>query len=398
MLIENRLRDDCGDPLLLSLINDDLESFKNIINQKKEGNFNGCVDNPPFSFFTLFDIKFPYISAAAILNSIKIFRFLYDSGISLASTSESGATVIQSAALNPCPEILEILQKENVDYEEGAATFVRCFNFDRFTKYKDLFLTDKSLFTMSPTKSTPLVQSVMCNNFLVFKYCIEKNVDINQSDGFNATPLSIACQAGTFILVKVLVELGADLKKNTPLVFAAACGHSEIVKYLLTIPEIDVNISMDNEMTPLRAAITNSHGQTVDLLLNYPKTNLEMLFKNGKSYINYAAEQNDVSILKNVIEKVSKKIPLKSHAVSPLLSSIMADMTDSTKFLLSLDEIDYYKIIQNHDISALWMAVKFSQYEIASLLVKEKHVKVTANEIDLARSNNDEKMIKLLTS
>ena len=68
---------------------------------------------------------------------------------------------------------------------------------------------------------------------------VEQGVDKNQVGGYyRDTPLSVAAENGHFMVVRYLVEQGADLQKVshfdwTPLLNASRCGHFEVVRYLL---------------------------------------------------------------------------------------------------------------------------------------------------------------------
>lgn len=66
---------------------------------------------------------------------------------------------------------------------------------------------------------------------------LETGIDVLDNNGF--TPLHWACHYGQLCSVQVLVECGADVNKRaldmvSPLLLAAAGGHHEIVRLLLT--------------------------------------------------------------------------------------------------------------------------------------------------------------------
>ncbi|OHS99334.1 hypothetical protein TRFO_34239 [Tritrichomonas foetus] len=82
--------------------------------------------------------------------------------------------------------------------------------------------------------------------------------------------------------------------------------------------------------------------------------------------------------------------------ISPLLCATVAGMPTSFRFLLTVDGIDPNNVDKTSGVSALWLAVMFNQYEIVSILVDEFCCKVSANELDLAKRNNNEEMLSLL--
>ena len=126
------------------------------------------------------------------------------------------------------------------------------------------------------------------------------------------------------------------------------------------------------------------------------KTDLNKRFKDGSTYINLAASQNNIDILEYVLEYV--KIPFEDHEVSPLASAIASGMMNSFLYLIEKkrDEIDLNKMFKSADVSALWMAVKFSNANIVSHLIEKENCIVTAKEIDLATRNNDKNILGIL--
>ena len=71
------------------------------------------------------------------------------------------------------------------------------------------------------------------------KLLVEQGTDRNQVGGYyRDTALSIAAENGHSMIVRYLVEKGADMQKVssfdwTPLLNASRCGHFEVVRYLL---------------------------------------------------------------------------------------------------------------------------------------------------------------------
>lgn len=67
-----------------------------------------------------------------------------------------------------------------------------------------------------------------------------------------------------------LVEINAvDYNDNTPLHYAAHHGHTEIIKCLLKVNDIDVNCKDRKGNTPLHLAALNGHKDAIIILLNF---------------------------------------------------------------------------------------------------------------------------------
>ena len=106
------------------------------------------------------------------------------------------------------------------------------------------------------------------------KSLIENNaVDIESKDGFNQTPLSVACEKGHLEVVKFLVKHNADIESKdflnrTPLRLACEEGHLKVVKLL-----VECNADIENKdkqgMTPLSWACREGHLEVVKFLAEH---------------------------------------------------------------------------------------------------------------------------------
>jgi len=111
--------------------------------------------------------------------------------------------------------------------------------------------------------------------------CQEYNVDANCSTSkwlgerllTGITPLGWAAAGGHIELVKLLIDIIGDVNvsysdnSDTTLHVACSCGHSELVKWLLA-RQADVSAREQTGPTPLHVAAWNGHVDIVKLLLD----------------------------------------------------------------------------------------------------------------------------------
>lgn len=93
------------------------------------------------------------------------------------------------------------------------------------------------------------------------------DLDATSADGVNA--LMFAALHGELPVVKTLVARGAEVNKTgwTPLHWAAANGHAEVVRYLLE-RHAYLDAESPNQTTPLMMAARQLHPTTVRLLID----------------------------------------------------------------------------------------------------------------------------------
>ncbi|OUM61484.1 hypothetical protein PIROE2DRAFT_12481, partial [Piromyces sp. E2] len=78
----------------------------------------------------------------------------------------------------------------------------------------------------------PLVKACEKGNESIVKYLIEHGVDINQTRYFD-TSLSLAIRYEHENIIQYLIAHGADVNKSGPLVYACGNGNEALVKYLV---------------------------------------------------------------------------------------------------------------------------------------------------------------------
>ncbi|OAQ60253.1 ankyrin repeats (3 copies) domain-containing protein [Pochonia chlamydosporia 170] len=108
-------------------------------------------------------------------------------------------------------------------------------------------------------------------------------IDVNRADErFGRSALSWACERGTEDIVKLLLSapdidvLSVDAQGQTPLSRACYRGHEGIVKLLLNIPGIEkiCNLSDKDRQTPLTLALMQARHHIVRLLVQHPLIDL----------------------------------------------------------------------------------------------------------------------------
>ena len=87
------------------------------------------------------------------------------------------------------------------------------------------------------------------------------------------TRLCMTSFLGALSTVKMLVEAGADVratdaKRDTCLILAAYHGHTDTVRYLVGLPEVDLNHQGSDHRTALQVAVKRKHADVVQVLID----------------------------------------------------------------------------------------------------------------------------------
>ncbi len=150
----------------------------------------------------------------------------------------------------------------------------------------------------------PLSIASRNNNILLVKYLVEQGADVNQKDAYGETSLFAAVRKSSENIVTYLIEQGADVnQKNacgeTSLFAAVRRGNENIVKYLVE-HGADVNEGIYGN-TPLFAAVRKSNENIVKYLVDH---GADVNHKNacGETSLFAAARTGNENIVKYLTE------------------------------------------------------------------------------------------------
>ena len=94
----------------------------------------------------------------------------------------------------------------------------------------------------------------------------DHDIDVNQTERYERTPLYCASENGHTEVVKALLAAkDINVNKGNPLWYASENGHTKVVKALLAAKDINVNQAYNGE-TPLAVATRNNHTEIIQLL------------------------------------------------------------------------------------------------------------------------------------
>lgn len=132
------------------------------------------------------------------------------------------------------------------------------------------------------TGQTPLFLATLKKRLDVVRYLISKGVKVDVQNRYGVSPLLLSAESGNFMMIKTLVEAGANvnicpdgplaeqflLAGQTPLFGAAKRGHVHVCKYLIE-HGAEVDRPSIAGITPLYTAVEENEVKVVECLLSY---------------------------------------------------------------------------------------------------------------------------------
>ena len=206
-----------------------------------------------------------------------------------------------------------------------------------------------------------------CGSFNVVKVLLKTNIDINTVDKDGNTPLHHACSEGysddSYLdIVKLLyhhpsVNINAVNKDGvTPLHFACSQGNLDIVKLFLEQPgvnrravkqkntNININAADKDGNTPLHYACWEKYPEIVQLLLEHPNVNYRVVNQKGENVFHQACfNERSTNVLRYLVEHCNDLDINARDNYGQTVAHIVADngCKDSLDYLIKLGNVDF---------------------------------------------------------
>jgi len=208
----------------------------------------------------------------------------------------------------------------------------------------------------------------------VFGFFTRSNIAIRSK----TAQLVYAANQGSLKSLKSAYYCGADVNgliassetgtAYTALYAASRNGHSALVSFLISLPEINVNLGDSENETPLFAAIERGHIDVVQLLLSVPHTDLNLERKDGCFPLFIAVQKKRREILQLLLARPDLDINKRflGGYTGIILSALHGD-AESTSALLGRNDIDV-DVTTLHGDTALRIARYKSYDDVVRLL------------------------------
>ena len=201
-------------------------------------------------------------------------------------------------------------------------------------------------------RATAVHVAAIANHADVMEVLIDAGADIETKDvsAYNS-PLHVASQRGNLRVVKVLLKAGAgvhvtDNEGDTCLTLAAGFGHTETVRTLLCMPEVDVNQSNDRSYTSLHLAVSRKHYQmfqkhsAVMQVLIDAGADVEAKDDMGCSPLHFACEAGKLEIVQMLVEAGADVCVVDGNGIPGLLIAAAGGHTETVRYLVGLRGVD----------------------------------------------------------
>ncbi|XP_038073375.1 protein fem-1 homolog C-like [Patiria miniata] len=193
----------------------------------------------------------------------------------LIVASRNGHLDVVNYFLEKCKADVEQVGSVTFDGEtiEGAPALWCAAAAGHFTTVQSLMQHGARVNQTTFSNSTPLRAACFDGHFDIVKHLVENGADIELANRHGHTCLMISCYKGHYEIAEFLLSLHADVNRksirgNTALHDCAESGSLDIMKLLLKHSAV-----MEDDaygMTPIKAAAVAGHTNIVDYLVTHP--------------------------------------------------------------------------------------------------------------------------------
>ncbi len=245
---------------------------------------------------------------------------------------------------------------------------------------------------------TPLHLAVICGHENVLKVLIDEfpeiQTDLRDEEG--NSPIRIAVDRNELTMVGSLlkkIKMLGTIKEivSDNLLVAAANGYDQMIEILLQVPEVNVNVVDEQGLTSLAYAVINNHETTVNLLLDVKGINVNIRDNNGRTPLHHAVYWNNQNVVKTLLFEAKNDIDVNvedNEGLTPLATAVLNGYLPLVKLLLGFEKIEPNEKAKND--SKGFTPLHWAVYQNNELMVNEL---INTAGIDVNVSDNKGKTI-----
>ena len=343
-----------------------------------------------------------YMDCPAMWSDPAVCRVLIDAGADLQTKNEKRLSPLHYACKRAPLNVVKML------VEAGAG--VRATNDEDCTclhipaEYADteivrylVGLPDVGLNDRQANNYTALHLAVESEDTDVVQVLIDAGADLDTQidDGSpplddasgQPSPLHSACYFGELEVVKMFIRAGVGVCAtrdggDTCLTVAASQGHTETVRYLLCLPEVDVNRRANN-CSALHLAVFEKYAELVQVL-SEAGADIDTQNDYGCSPLHSACRSGALDFVKILVRAGAGVRATDDEGCTCLMLAARCGHTETVRYLVGLPELDVnHRDAENH--TALHLAVIQNHKDVLQLLIDVLYLELEAEKSRTSR-------------
>ena len=181
----------------------------------------------------------------------------------------------------------------------------------------------------------------------VCQVLIDAGADIETKDDMGRSPLHWSCRSGALDVVKMLVKAGADVcvtdNHFSCLSLAACHGHTETVRYLVGLKDVDLRHSAVNGFTALHWACREGRQplEVIQVLID-GGADMEAKTRGGRSPLLLSISCGNLDVAKVLVKAGAYVSVTDNNGSTCLIRAAVYGHTETVRYLVGLPEVDVH--------------------------------------------------------
>ena len=224
----------------------------------------------------------------------------------------------------------------------------------------------------------------------VVQVLIDAGADIDITANFDGcSPLHYACESGSLESVKMLVRAGAEVRATNHrgetclvrAIHAARYGHIETLRYLVCLPEVDVNYRHAGNYTALHCAVDEKPRTDVLQVLIDAGADIDAKNNEGRSPLHSACASGALDVVKMLVEAGAGVRATNDRGETCLILAARNGHTETVRYLVGLPEVDVNHVNRRYagNYTALQCALENDKTDVVQVLIDAGADVVTNN-------------------
>ena len=313
---------------------------------------------------------------AVQLSKTDLVQVLIDAGAEVETRSYQGGTPLYDACASGAPEIVKMLVEAGAGVRATDNEGCTCLHSAAYSGHIDTvrYLVGLPVVELNHKNATnnytALHLAVVQGEIDVVQVLIDAGADIDTQNDLGRSPLNTACESGSLDIVKMLVRAGAtDNGGCTCLMLAAYAGHTETVRYLVGLPEVDVNRqNTANNHTALHYAVVEGSTDVVQILLD-AGADFDTQNNLGRSPLHSACDSETPDVVKMLVEAGAGVRATDNEGHTCLIIAACSGHTETVRYLVGLPEVDVNHQDAANNFTALQYAVDEEEMDVVQVLI-----------------------------